>query len=103
DRDPLLLTAGQLCRIRMQLVLEIDLAQHGERNASGFGERQLVRDRGAERDVALDRMMGKEVQALEDDPDVSPQLAQFAASTRQGFAIEHDRTFVDRLEAIDAA
>ena len=48
-------------------------------------------------------MMRKQVEALEDDADVPPQLAQFGAAGRQRLAIEHDRTFIDGLQTVNTA
>src|SRR5438045_2528708 len=87
----------------MQLVFEINFAEHVPRNALRLDERHLVGDRGAEGDVALDRMMRKQIQALEDDADVPPNFTQLRTAGRQWFAVEYDRPFINILETVDAA
>jgi hypothetical protein len=87
----------------VELVLEIDLAQDVVARSCFASSAQLVGDGRPERDVALDRMMGEEVEALEDDADVPPQLAQRAPAGGSGAPSNDDAAAVDALEPVDAA
>ena len=55
----------------------------------------------AEGDVLEDRLVGEEVEALEDHADLGPQVGQLLALLGQRLAVEGDRALVDGLEPVD--
>ncbi len=103
DGDALLLPAGKLLRVGGDLVLEIDHPEDlaGERlrrrELHAFGRRR------AERDVAFDRKMGKEIVALEDDADLAAQRLEALGRRLERLSVELDLAAIWPLEAVDAA
>src|SRR5206468_13013825 len=53
-------------------------------------------------DVLEDRLVGEEVEGLEDHADVGPQPRQLPALLRQRLAVDRDRSAGDRLQSVDA-
>ena len=102
DRDPLLLTAGELGRVLVGLVGDADSLEQllgpRPRRRHGLLPAHLGR---AERHVVEDGLVGEQVERLEDHPDVGPELRQLLALGRQQPAVEPDLALVDRLEAVD--
>src|SRR5215510_6608471 len=102
-RDALLLAARELVGIGIDLVREADA---GEGTGGEFASRlplDALHHARRERDVPFDREMREEIVALEDDAHPLAQLAQVGSGVIDRLAVEHDPSFLDRLEPVDAA
>src|SRR6266516_3670958 len=69
DRDPLLLAAGEVVGIRLQLVREPEAVKQRTRLLLGLVAALAEREPGCERDVLEHAHVREEVEGLEDDPD----------------------------------
>src|SRR6202790_786396 len=103
DGDALLLAARELQRLRRDFVLEIDLTQHFARPLLGFRERQAPGHGGPKRDVALDRKVRKQIEALEHNADLAPERLQARARALHPTPVEHDFAAIRHFQAVDAA
>ena len=88
---------------RRDFVLEIDLTQHFARQLLGLRERQAPGHGGPKRDVALDRKVRKQIEALEHDADLAPERLQAGARALHPTPVEHDFAAVRHFQAVDAA
>ena len=103
DRDPLLLTAGQLVGVLLGLLLEPDASEQLQPPFLRLATRHLPHPPGRERDVVDRLQVREEVELLEDDPDPLPDRGDLGAFAGDLLAFEEDPPAVDRLEQVDAA
>src|SRR5680860_987200 len=101
NRDPLLLTTRELCRVLVGLVGDVDSLEQllGPRpDVGGLLPAHLGR---AERHVVEDGLVGDKVERLEHYPNIGPEIRQLLALGRQQLAVEPNLALPDRLEAVD--
>ena len=103
DRDTLLLAARELRGEGVELVLEADAPQHFTRELTGFLGRLLLHHAWRQGDVLADGQMRKQVEALEDDADLLPELAQVGFGIVDPHPIDADGSGLDRFQPVDAA
>ena len=103
DRDALLLAAGQLARVAVELVGEFDLGEQRLRQVLRLARRPLVDHRRRQHHVLAGRQMRKQVELLEHHADVAAQLAHIRLAVADLHAVDHDRTGLVGLEPVDAA
>src|SRR6478609_3912635 len=103
DRDALLLAAGELGGVLLGLVADAHAVEQLAGLLLGLGLAHAADLDRAERDVLEDRLVGEEVEALEDHADLGAQGGERLALLREVLAIEGDRSLVDRLQPVDRA
>src|SRR3954471_5582929 len=103
DRAALLLAARELFRIGGELFFEADLSQDLAGERAGVVPSHLLYGHWREHDVLLQREMGEQIVALEDDPNVEPERAEIERQVVHPVATHDDLAGIDALEAINAA
>jgi hypothetical protein len=101
DRDPLLLTAGELARVLVLVRDQADAVEHLH------AARQCVVLRAAEdldlgeRQVLRHGQMREQLEVLEHHADARAQLRQVGLRVRDRGAVDDDVTLLERLERVD--
>src|SRR5215211_4797053 len=101
DRDPLLLTTRELSGVLVGLGGHADPLEQLAGALLGLGLRLPAHLDRPERDVLQDRLVGEEVEALEDHADIAAQAGQVLALLGQLLAVDGDLALLDRLQPVD--
>ena len=100
--DTLLFAAAEPVRILADFVLEPEVVEQLLGLGLGLGLAHSMDLARAQRDVVEDRHVGEQVEGLEDDPHVFPDLVGVHAGRRDVRAVEEDGSGVNRNEEVDA-
>ena len=103
DRDTLLLTAGELIRISLSLILHADLTQHLKGAFSGLFLCGLFEVYRSKHQVLHDIHMRKKIEMLEYHADVFADFVDIHVTVGQVVAVDDDLTAGDFLQLVHAA
>src|SRR5918999_1077995 len=102
DRDPLLLTAGELVRVLPLLLRQPDARQQLAGASLGLVALELADTPHREGEVVDHPQVREEVELLEDDADALPYGRDVHAPGRDLLALEEDTALIERLQQVHA-
>src|SRR3712207_4069681 len=97
DRHALLLAARQVGGVRVGLRRDAHALEQLLRALAGTGLREPLHLDRSQGDVLHDRLVGEQVELLEDHADLGPHLGRPLAAARHGAPVEADLALVDGL------
>ena len=103
--DPLLLTAGQLVGVRIRLVRQSHPAQQGHGSLPNLRRGPLFQEAWRKHDIFQRRILGKQVEILENQSKVEPVLTNLIVRQvlpRQQLSVYPDLPLVRGLQKIQA-
>ena len=103
DRDTLLLTAGELIRISLSLILHADLTQHLKGAFSGFFLCGLFEVYRSKHQVLHDIHMRKKIEMLEYHADIFTDLIDIYVTVGQVVTVNNDLAAGNFLKLVHAA
>ena len=103
DRDALLLAARELRGSSACLLRDAHLVEELSRPGLGIGAGHLEDPARRQRQVVEHAQVGEQVERLEDDADLPPQVVDVELRVLEGATVNVDLAGIDRFEPVDAA